>query len=91
MFVYNASDVIGGVLVALLLLVFVYKICRYYFIRYKYRKCPCCGSETGIMNKTNYSFGDQDSYENIYCRGKYSKGDKSEVVTNCNWNYDLRF
>ena len=88
MFTDSIGDIISGVLLALLVLIVIYKICRYFYIKRKYKECPCCGFKTSIITESNHSIGDVDTYEKIYCRRKY---DKPHEDIKCSWEFELRF
>ena len=65
-----------------LVLYFIFKVIRYYYLKHKYKKCPRCGCKTFIIEETEYSFGDQDTYELIRCKN---------FDQNCGWKFTLKF
>lgn len=78
MFVFTASDIIYGVILILAILWGIYKLVRNSFLKYKYRKCPVCGSSTGSYTDIRHSFIDDKvvSCEIYSCRS-------------CNWSTKL--
>ena len=80
MFVYNTGDIVGCLLIGLLILAFIYKIARYQYLKFKFRKCPKCGSKTSHYTDTEHFIGEINSYEKFYC-GKL----------NCDWEEKLYF
>lgn len=90
MFVYNIGDIIAVLLVVLLVIICIYKLIRYNYIKYKFKKCPECGCETGTITEVKQTFGDMDSYEKIYCRSKYDNKNNPDTKK-CNWEFKLRF
>lgn len=91
MFVYNIGHIIGVLLLLFLAILVIYKLVRYFYIKRKYKECPCCGFKTSIITESNHSFGDVDTYEKIYCRRKYDEPNKSSEETICVWEFKLRF
>lgn len=90
MFVYTIGDIIGGLLIGALLLGFAFKIIRYYYLKFKYKKCPCCGHKTGMITESQQTFGDLTVYEKIYCRRKYDDKQSNEEIE-CDWEFKLQF
>ena len=78
MFVYTIQDILGIGLVVILILICLYKLGRYQYLKRKYSKCPSCGSETGQITEIRQTFGDMESYEKFFCR-------------KCSWEEKLRF
>ena len=89
MFIYNIGDIIGIGLLVICVLIFIYKLGKYYYIKRKFKKCPKCGHETGIITENSQTFGDIESWEKIYCRSKYNKN--VDKCPTCEWEYKLKF
>ena len=83
MFVYNIGDIIWVGLIGLLIIVLIFKLIRYNYLKHKYKKCPKCGSGTYQVTEVNYMFGDMESYEKISC--------KNEKADRCDWHFKLKF
>ena len=90
MFVYNTQDIVCGIIICLIIIWFIAKVIRYYYLKFRYRKCPCCGHATWKITETQQSFGDRTIYEKIYCRRKYD--DPSGYARNkCDWEFKFQF
>ena len=50
MFVYNTQDVIWGIILAIIILGYIYNGIKNKFLIFKYRKCPECGCKTKKSN-----------------------------------------
>ena len=73
MFTYNIGDIMAGCLIILLILVLTYKFSRYYYLKFKYKKCPVCGSKTTHYTEKEHFIGEVNTVEKFYCR-------------DCDWN-----
>lgn len=69
-------------IVGLLVLYFIFKVVRYYYIKHKYKVCPKCGHNTFTTKEIEYIFGDQETHEIIRCKN---------FDQNCGWKFTLKF
>lgn len=70
MFVYTVGDIIGGVFVILAVGIILFKIGRYQYLKFKFRKCPKCGSETLHHTRTEHFIGEINTYELYVCQNE---------------------
>lgn len=62
------SDVIANSIIISLVILIIYKFSRqYYYIR-KWKKCPKCGGEVYHNTIEHYTYSDQETFEEFYCK-----------------------
>ena len=78
----NIDEFIMICIIFLLVAYAVFKIIRVLYVNKKYSVCPKCGYKTNVVEKIEYSFGDQETYDEFYC---------TNFEQNCGWKYKFKF
>ena len=69
------------IMIGILTLVLIYKVIRTIYIYRKYSVCPKCGHKTTTMEKTEYTYADQETYIEFKC---------TNFDQNCGWKYNFK-